>query len=134
VTPDDTKRLSCILISVTTAFKINLPKMTAEQFSALALSFPNTVAAPHFDRTAFKVVNKKIFATMHTESNTVNLKFSREEQSVYCLINKDAIYPVKNKWGLHGFTTFELDKVDEQLMLEALQVAYDECLKTTKKR
>lgn len=107
--------------------------MTYDQFGELALSFPYTIAAPHFDRTAFKVVGKRIFATLHKESETANLKFSPADQSVYCLINKEAIYPVNNKWGLQGWTTFQLANVDSQIMLDALDTAYNDVLKSKKK-
>ncbi len=107
--------------------------MTCDQFSELALSFPYTIASPHFDRTAFKVVDKRIFATLHEESETANIKFSPADQSVYCLIDKEAIYPVNNKWGLQGWTTFQLEKAGSELMLDALHTAYEEVLKSKKK-
>jgi predicted DNA-binding protein (MmcQ/YjbR family) len=107
--------------------------MTYDQFSELALSFPHTIGSPHFERTAFKVVGKRIFATVHEESETANLKFSPTDQSVYCLIDKEAIYPVNNKWGLQGWTTFQLARIDSQLMLDALDTAYNEVLKSKKK-
>lgn len=107
--------------------------MTCDQFRELALSFPHTIAAPHFDRTAFKVVGKRIFATLHEETETANIKFSPADQSVYCLINKDVIYPVNNKWGLQGWTTFHLAKIGRQLMLDALQTAHEDVLKSKKR-
>ncbi len=107
--------------------------MTCDQFTELALSFPHTIAAPHFERTAFKVVGKRIFATLHEESETANIKFSPADQSVYSLIDKEAIYPVNNKWGLQGWTTFQLGRVNNELMLDALNTAYNEVLKTKKK-
>ena len=107
--------------------------MTSDQFTELALSFPHTIASPHFDRTAFKIVGKKIFATLHEATGTANLKFSPVDQSVYCLIDKKAIYPVNNKWGLQGWTTFSLASVDRQIMLDALNTAYNEVLKIKKK-
>ncbi len=107
--------------------------MTCDQFSELALSLPNTIASPHFERTAFKVVGKRIFATLHEQSQTANVMFSPADQSVYCLIDKEAIYPVPNKWGLHGATTFQLARVDSQLMLDALHTAYEDVLKSKKK-
>ncbi len=107
--------------------------MTCDQFKEHALSFPHTIASPHFERTAFKVVNKKIFATLHEESETANVKLSPADQSVYCLINKEAIFPVNNKWGLQGWTTFQLPLVDAQLLLDALHTAYNDVLKNKKK-
>ncbi len=107
--------------------------MTSNQLKELALSFPYTIASPHFDRTAFKVVDKRIFATLHEKSKTVNIKLLPADQSVYCLIDKEAIYPVNNKWGLQGWTTFQLDGINGQLMLDALNTAYSEVLKRKKK-
>lgn len=82
--------------------------MSPEQFTQLALSFAGTVAAPHFDRTAFKVQKRRIFATLHAESNTANMKLSPADQSVFAMIDTTAIYPVNNKWGAQGWTTFNL--------------------------
>ena len=38
--------------------------MTAKEFKKLALSFEGTIEKPHFERTAFKVIDKRIFATI----------------------------------------------------------------------
>lgn len=100
--------------------------MNSNQFTQLALSFPDTIASPHFDRTAFKVVKKRIFATLHKESETVNLKFSPADQSAFCLIDKETIYAINNKWGLQGWTTFQLGKINSELMRDALDTAYKE--------
>jgi len=108
--------------------------MTNKQFAALALSFEGVIEMPHFDRRAFKVVAKRIFATLHEASSTANLKFSPEDQSVYSLIDKESIYPTKNKWGLQGWTAFDLKKIDKQLMQDALDVAYKEALKSKSKK
>jgi predicted DNA-binding protein (MmcQ/YjbR family) len=104
--------------------------MTTEQFRTMTLSFPGTIEAPHFDRQAFKVFNKRIYATLHEESETANLKLSQADQPIYCSINKIAVYPVSNKWGLQGWTTFELKKIPKELMLDALDAAYKEVFKT----
>ncbi|MGC1240064.1 MAG: MmcQ/YjbR family DNA-binding protein, partial [Chryseosolibacter sp.] len=82
--------------------------MTTSIFKSLALSFPGTEANPHFERIAFKVTGKRIFATLHEESATANLKLSPVDQSVFSDFGKKAVYPVPNKWGLQGWTTFEL--------------------------
>lgn len=108
--------------------------MTQEQFAQLSLSFPDVIASPHFDRTAFKAAKKRIFATLHEASNTANLKFSPADQSVYCLINKEIIYPVNNKWGLQGWTTFKLDSMNHELMLDALETAYKDSFTVSRKK
>lgn len=101
-------------------------------FTQLALSFPGTEANPHFDRTAFKVIGKRIYATLHEESRTANLKFSKTDQHVYCSFNEKAVYPVANKWGLQGWTTFELDKIPAELISDALETAYKDVFTKTK--
>ncbi len=42
------------------------------------------------------------------------------------------IYPVKGKWGEKGATTFDLNKVQEEFVTEALFSAYNEILKKKK--
>lgn len=108
--------------------------MTITKFKKIALSFPGTEEAPHFDRTAYKVIKKRIFATLHERSETANLKLSEIDQSVFCLYKKDAVYPVPNKWGLQGWTTFELKKIPGEFMLDALDIAYKEVLKPGDKK
>ncbi|MFC3199329.1 MmcQ/YjbR family DNA-binding protein [Parapedobacter deserti] len=108
--------------------------MTTETFRELALSFPGAIEAPHFDRAAFKVKNKKIFATLHEKCRTANLKLPAADQPVFCTFGKAEVYPVPNKWGLQGWTTFELDKIPRELMLDALDVAYRDVFQPKLKR
>jgi hypothetical protein len=102
--------------------------MNTEEFKNLALSFQGTISIPHFDRAAFKVEGRKIFATLKEESNSTNILLSLQEQELFCTSDK-AIYPVQNKWGTHGWTTFELTKLERAIVLEALRSAYEEGLK-----
>ncbi|MGE5860155.1 MAG: MmcQ/YjbR family DNA-binding protein [Ignavibacteria bacterium] len=108
--------------------------MTIREFKKLALSFPNTIEAPHFDRTAFKVIDKRIFATLHEESGKANLKFSEKDQTFFCSLYKKAIYPVPNKWGMQGWTTIELNKISDGIMLDALNTAFKEVFKSKIKK
>jgi len=102
--------------------------MNKEEFRNFALSFTGTISLPHFDRIAFKVEGKRIFATLNEESESANIILSLSEQELFCAIDK-AIYPVPNKWGLHGWTTFELRKLEWAVVLEALRSAYEGVLK-----
>lgn len=103
--------------------------ITPESFSLQALSFPGTEPAPHFDRTAFKVVKKRIFATLHEKNLTANLVLSLDEQRAFCDYDPVAIYPVPNKWGEKGWTTFDLQKVSKDVLYEALNSAYSDVTK-----
>lgn len=108
--------------------------MTATEFSNIALSFPRVVEHSHFDKRAFKVEGKRIFATLHEASGSANLKLSDIDQSVFCSYEGKTIYQVPNKWGLQGWTTFNLEGIPKDLMLDALATAYQETFKSKPKR
>lgn len=98
-------------------------------FKELALSFHGVIEVPHFDRRAFRIMGKRIFATLHEPSCMANIKLSPENQPIFCSMEIKAIYPVPNKWGLQGWTTFELEKLSRDLVLDALNSAYNEVIK-----
>jgi|SRR5450755_256481 YjbR len=102
-------------------------------FIEMALSFPGTEQTPHFERIGFKVTGKRMFATYLSENNTANIFMTPEEQRVFCKMNAAHIYPVPNKWGEKGATTFEISKLPKELIMEALLSAYKEVLKSSKK-
>ncbi len=108
--------------------------VTHETFRALALALPDTEAHPHFERSAFKIRGKRIYATLHEESATVNLKLSPEDQAAFATFGKGAVYAVPNKWGLQGWTTFVLKKVTKTLIKDALQCAYDDVVRAKGRR
>jgi predicted DNA-binding protein (MmcQ/YjbR family) len=107
--------------------------MSNNEFASLALSFPGTEENPHFDRRAFKVTGRRIYATLHEKTSTANLKLSPVDQSVFCLFDKKTVYAVPNKWGVQGWTTFELKKIPKEFMLDALNTAYNEAVKKKSK-
>lgn len=92
----------------------------------MALEFPGTETAPHFDRVAFKVIKRRSFATYLETDNTANIFLTPEEQNAFCRMDKKNIFPVPNKWGEKGATTFVLDRVDPALVREALLSVYSE--------
>lgn len=52
------------------------------------------------------------------------LKLSEVNQDVVSAAAGTIIFPVANKWGKQGWTTIELDKVGDELFIEALTAAY----------
>ena len=102
-------------------------------FIEMALSFPGTEQIPHFERIGFKITGKRMFATYLAENNTGNIFLTPEEQRVFCKMNAAHIYPVPNKWGEKGATTFEISKLPKELIMEALLSAYNEVLNSGKK-
>ena len=105
--------------------------MTKDELIRLALSFPETEQTPHFERIGFKVIKKRMFATYLEKDNSVNIFLTSSEQKRYCCMGKD-IYPVPNKWGEKGATTFILGKMPEEIITEALLSAYQNVIKSKK--
>ncbi|MEO8962324.1 MAG: MmcQ/YjbR family DNA-binding protein [Ginsengibacter sp.] len=91
----------------------------------MALSFDGTITKPHFDRTAFKIKGKRIFATLHEPSGTVNLMLTLALQNIFCKMSK-GIHPVANKWGEKGWTTFDLKIVEKGIIQEGIAAAWKE--------
>ncbi len=108
--------------------------ITGRQFSELALSLPNTETIPHFERIGFKITGRRMFATYLAKDNTANIFLTPAEQYVFCKVDKANIYPVPNKWGLKGATTFVLKGVKKNILHEALLSAYNEVLAPGKKK
>lgn len=96
-----------------------------KEFRKLALSFPETVELPHFEKTSFRI-GKKIFATLNEKENKACLKFSALDQNVFTTFDKSIIYPVPNKWGKQGWTFIELTRVRKKMFVDALTTAYFE--------
>ena len=98
--------------------------ITADKFADMALSFNGTEMIPHFDRIGFKVTGRRMFATYLEKDNTANVFLEPGEQQLFCKMDKTNIFPVPNKWGEKGATTFVLNKVSGEILLEALLSAY----------
>ncbi len=97
--------------------------ISKESFRQLALSFPETKEEPHFEKPAFKVA-KKIFATLNLVENRATIKLTPSEQDVFCLYDKNVMYPVPNKWGQLGWTHINLETIPEEMRIDALRTAY----------
>ncbi len=72
-----------------------------------------------------------MFATYLENDNSANIFLTPEEQRVFCEMDKN-IFPVPNKWGEKGATTFLLDKVPGEIVREALLSAYNAVLQPKK--
>jgi hypothetical protein len=97
--------------------------VSIEAVRRLALSFPGADEHQHFERRAFRV-KKKIFATLLEKDQTLNLKLTLVDQSVFCSFDNTVIYPVAGAWGKKGFTTVNLKKIRMSMLKDALITAY----------
>lgn len=96
--------------------------MTGPEFRALALSFSGTTAAPHFDRTAFKL--HRTFATLAGDGASANVLLTPDEQDHYAGLQPRVFRRVANKWGDQGWTTVTLMDADAGLVHTVLESAW----------
>lgn len=73
--------------------------------------------------TSFRV-NKKIFITLNEKENRCCVKFTPEEQGVFCSFDLSVVYPVPNAWGRQGWTLIDLKKVKKEMLIDAITCAY----------
>jgi hypothetical protein len=99
--------------------------VTLADLRKIALALPEVSEEPHFEKTSFRV-KKRIFATYDPTHNLACLKLSEIDQNVFSLADKTIIYPVSNKWGNQGWTLVEMNRVNEDLLKDALTTAYCE--------
>jgi len=107
--------------------------ISSATFREMALSFAHTEQVRHFERIGFKIAGRRMFATYLEANNTANIFLTPMEQKLFCEIDNVNIYPVPNKWGEKGATTFELNSVSRDIVMEALLSAYNDVLKSKKK-
>ena len=89
----------------------------------IALSLPGTVEQDHFGKQAFKI--KRIYSTIWVPERRMMVSLSPIDQSVFHSFDPTIFYPVPNKWGLKGATLVELDKVREDMLRDALTLAWE---------
>jgi len=100
----------------------------------IAMNLPDTIEQDHFGIPSFRVKNR-IFSTRWIHDNKMMVKLPFIDQTAFSAIDKDAIWPVPNKYAGMGCTLFELSKVSPELLADALKVAYQAIIdKTSRKK
>lgn len=71
-------------------------------------------------------------ATLDEPKKVACVKLSATDQDIFCLIDKEIIYPVANKWGKQGWTLINLTNIKKPLLTDLLTTAYNEVVKKAK--
>lgn len=99
--------------------------VSVNTFRKIALALPNTIEQPHFEKRAFKAGKKRIFCTLSEKDRTATVRLSDVDQSVYCGIDAEMIFPIPNKWAKQGWTVIDLKRIPLALLKEVLLKAYE---------
>lgn len=89
----------------------------------IAMRLEGTIAAPHFDRTAFKV--RRIYATLASDGSGLNLMLTPDEQAFKVMLAPEIYAPIPNGWGRNGATSVDLGSIGLDELEAALRMAWE---------
>jgi hypothetical protein len=97
--------------------------MTADEFRAIALSFPETEERSHMNHPDFRV-GGKIFATLSADFAKGMAQLNAEKQEEYMLLDP-SFHPASGAWGRNGSTMIKLANANTDVVRSALATAWE---------
>jgi hypothetical protein len=104
--------------------------MTPAGFRRLALSLEGVTAVPHMGRTAFRT-KRRIFATLGDDER-VNLMVQPEERRDGLIESFPETFFSLGGWSRLGYIAVNLARVDEELLRELVNDAWNAALPVAK--
>jgi YjbR len=97
--------------------------VTDDDFRRIALGMKGAVESAHMDHPDFRVDNR-IFATLHADNEWGMVILTPEQQQRFMQEAPKVFVPESGAWGRQGCTAVRLDVVDEELLGEAMTLAW----------
>jgi len=97
--------------------------LTPEKFRSIALGMDDAIENAHMGHPDFRA-NGRIFATLHPGNESGMVKLTPEQQQDFLRAGRDAFVPASGAWGRQGCTTVKLAAVDEEMLGEAITLAW----------
>jgi hypothetical protein len=97
--------------------------MSPEAFRRIALAMNGVVESAHMGHPDFRV-HGKIFATLHPDQQWGMVKLTPEQQERVVREAPATFSPEKGAWGLRGYTAVRLDAADDDVLGEAMTLAW----------
>jgi hypothetical protein len=98
--------------------------MTANQFRRIALGMEGAVEGSHMSHPDFRAANGKIFATLTEDETRGMTSLTPDEQAELIKRAPEVFVPAAGAWGRQGSTMIVLAKADEELVGEAVTLAW----------
>lgn len=95
----------------------------ADQFRRIALAMKDATEGAHMGHPDFRV-NGRIFASLHADGRHGMVKLTPDQQQWMVQQHPGAFAPESGAWGRQGCTAVRLDAVDEEVLGEALTLAW----------
>ena len=97
--------------------------MTANDFRRIALGLEGAVEGAHMGHPDFRL-NNRIFASLHDGDRFGMVKLSPEEQKGFLRSHPSMFEPESGAWGLQGYTRVRIDAAEEDVVGEAMTLAW----------
>jgi hypothetical protein len=97
--------------------------MNADDFRRIALGLSDAVEAAHMGHPDFRV-DGRIFATIHPDHEYGMVKLTPEQQRHFVTEHPSVFAPENGAWGRQGCTSVRLDALDEEVLGEAMTLAW----------
>jgi hypothetical protein len=108
--------------------------MTEQSFRRLALALDGVIESAHMGHPDFRA-HGRIFCTIQHDPQWGGLMLTPEQQAPLVRDRPDAFKPAAGAWGAAGATLVRFASIDEEMMGEALTLAWQNAFeKATKGR
>jgi hypothetical protein len=107
--------------------------MTPDDFRRIALALDAVVEGAHMGHPDFRA-GGKIFATIHPDHRSGMVKLSPEQQEQFIDDHPAVFTPESGAWGRAGCTRVRLDAADEEMVGEAMTLAWQEATSKAKRQ
>jgi len=97
--------------------------VTANAYRRMALALDGVIEAEHMGNPDFRV-GGRIFATLQHDLRTAAVTLSPEDQAHFVAEAPGVFSPESGAWGRAGWTRIQLAPADEELVGEALTLAW----------
>jgi hypothetical protein len=97
--------------------------VTANGFRRVALAMQAAVEGQHMAHPDFRV-NGRIFATIYPDHERGMVQLTPEQQQEFMREHPAIFEPASGAWGRGGSTTVRLDAADEEIVGEAMTLAW----------
>jgi hypothetical protein len=97
--------------------------MTSNIFRRIALGLTGAVESAHMGHPDFRA-NGRIFATLSPDGRKGMVKLTPPQQREFVEANQEVFEPASGAWGRQGCTMVLLAKVNEDVLGEAMTLAW----------
>ena len=107
--------------------------VSLDRFRAIALAMPDAIESAHMGHPDFRV-GGKVFASLQPAHTVGVVKLTPEQQARLLEEHPDAFVAQNGAWGRQGWTGVRLRVADEELVGEAVTLAWQNVSGAAQKR